>query len=156
VNAQLETILLGCLLDFLDLVIIEYAKRQVNIGGEVIIPDILKQLISDFRDILINLTLILLGYVFPKVHSGYNVDLVLEGLLEVSDDLEQLDGVVFVEGMAGLDLEGSCPLGCESLEKLDVGFQEVMLEGLGESALDVLVQALSFQGRIWQLIGEHM
>jgi hypothetical protein len=40
-NAQLEAILLGCLLDFLDLVIIEYAKRQVNIGGEVIIPDIL-------------------------------------------------------------------------------------------------------------------
>ena len=64
-NAQLEAILLGCLLDFLDLFIIEYAKRQVNIGGEVIIPDILKQLISDFRDILINLALILLGYVFP-------------------------------------------------------------------------------------------
>ena len=60
-NAQLEAILLGCLLDFLDLFIIEYGKRQVNVCGEVIIPDILKQLISDFRDILINLALILLG-----------------------------------------------------------------------------------------------
>ena len=60
-NAQLEAILFGCLLYFLDLVIIEYAKRQVNICGEVIIPDVFKQLISDFRDILINLALILLG-----------------------------------------------------------------------------------------------
>ena len=76
------------------------------------------------------------------MHSGYNVDLVLEGLLEVSDDLEQLDGVVFVEGMAGLDLEGSRPIGCESLQKFGVGCQEVLLVGLGEPALEVLVQGL--------------
>ena len=76
------------------------------------------------------------------MHSGHNIDLVLEGLLEVSDDLEQLDGVVFVEGMAGLDLEGSRPLGCESLQKLGVGCQEVLLEGLGEPAIEVLVQGL--------------
>ena len=73
------------------------------------------------------------------MHSGYNIDLVLEGLLEVSDDLEQLDGVVFVEGMAGLDLEGSRPLGCEGLEKLGVSCQEVMLVGIGEPALEVIV-----------------
>ena len=74
------------------------------------------------------------------MHSGHNIDLVLEGLLEVSDDLEQLDGVVFVEGMTGLNLEGSRPIGCESLEKLGVGCQEILLEGLGEPALEVLVQ----------------
>ena len=76
------------------------------------------------------------------MHGGHYIDLVLEGLLEVSDDLEQLDGVVFVEGMAGLDLEGCRPLGCEGLKKLGVGCQEVLLEGLGEPALEVLVQGL--------------
>ena len=76
------------------------------------------------------------------MHSGHNIDLVPEGLLEISDDLEQLDGVVLVEGMAGLDLKGSRPIGCEGLQKLGVGCQEVLLEGLGEPALEVLVKGL--------------
>ena len=69
---------------------------------------------------------------FPYVHRGDNTDLVLEGLLEVSEDLEGLDGRVGVEGVSRLDLQGSRALGCEGLQELDVGWQEVVLESLGE------------------------
>ena len=75
------------------------------------------------------------------MHGGHNIDLVLEGLLEVSEDLERLDGRVGVQGVTPrLDLQGSRALGCEGLQELRVGCQEVVLEALGEPVAQVLVQ----------------
>ena len=75
------------------------------------------------------------------MHGGHNINLVFERLLEISEDLERLDGRVGVQGVAPrLDLQGSRALGCEGLQELGVGCQEVVLEALGEPIAQVLMQ----------------